>query len=51
MQQVWADVAVQPGAVVAALMRARKALGDDRSAQYIRTCFRAGYRFVAPLRE
>lgn len=51
MQQVWPEAAVRPGTVVAAVMRARKALGDDRNAQYIRTCFRIGYRFVAPLGE
>jgi DNA-binding winged helix-turn-helix (wHTH) protein len=51
MQHVWPDAAVQPGTVVAALSQARKALCDDRNAQYIRTCFRVGYRFVAPLNE
>ncbi len=51
MERVWSDCPVQPGAVAAAVTRVRKAVGDDRHAQLIRTHFRIGYRFVAPLIE
>ena len=51
LDQVWRDEVVQPGSLAAAIMRVRKALGENEAGigQVIRTYQRVGYRFVAAL--
>jgi len=53
LDHVWSNEVVQPGSLAAAIMRARKAVGDNEAGigQVIRTYQRVGYRFVAALDE
>lgn len=47
LAQVWPDTRAQPCSLPAAILRLRKALGDEHH-EFIRTYQRVGYRFVAP---
>lgn len=52
MQAVWADSFVEDANLTVAISHLRKALGQDAgTAEYIETVPRAGYRFVADVRE
>lgn len=48
LAKVWNDAPVQACSLPAAIMRLRRALGDERQ-EIIRTYQRVGYRLVAPL--
>ena len=49
---VWPGTVVSETALTRAVMKARKALGDDASEQrFIKTLHGQGYRFVSPVRE
>jgi DNA-binding winged helix-turn-helix (wHTH) protein/tetratricopeptide (TPR) repeat protein len=50
LDEVWPDEPVSIGVIARAVMKARRALGDDeREGQLVRTVPRVGYRFVAPV--
>jgi len=52
LDTVWGDRFVSESALASRLKSARRAIGDDGSAQrIIRTVFGRGYQFVAPVRE
>jgi Tol biopolymer transport system component/DNA-binding winged helix-turn-helix (wHTH) protein len=51
LDEVWGDVTVQEEALTHAVSRLRRAFGDRaRSAQYIETIPKRGYRLIAPVR-
>lgn len=50
LDEVWPDEPVSVGVIARAVMKARRALGDDdRDGRLVRTVPRVGYRFVAPV--
>lgn len=50
LAEVWPDEPVSVGVIARAVMKARRALGDDdRDGRLVRTVPRVGYRFVAPV--
>lgn len=50
-EEVWAGMVVGPDALTNAIIKLRKALGDDaRSARFIETIPKTGYRLIAPVR-
>jgi Tol biopolymer transport system component len=50
LAEVWGDVVVQEEALTHAISRLRRAFGDDaRSARYIETILKSGYRLIAPV--
>jgi Tol biopolymer transport system component/DNA-binding winged helix-turn-helix (wHTH) protein len=51
MQAVWADTFVEDANLTVAVSQLRKALGHGVAGEYIETVPRAGYRFVADVRE
>jgi len=52
LKQVWSDAVVEENNINANVSILRKALGEDANAQsYIETVPRAGYRFVAKVRQ
>ena len=49
-ESVWGGVVVGPDALTNAIIKLRKALGDDaRSSRYIETIPKTGYRLIAPV--
>jgi DNA-binding winged helix-turn-helix (wHTH) protein/tetratricopeptide (TPR) repeat protein len=52
MQELWPDAFVEEGNLTFTMSVLRKALGDSaRTARYIETVPKRGYRFIAPVRE
>ena len=50
LDEVWPDEPVSVGVIARAVMKARRALGDDdREGRLVRTVPRVGYRFIGPV--